>query len=302
MLSFLRIIKFALQDIVRNIGLSFMTVLILVLMLMSISTLLFVNILTKEAIVSVRDQIDVSIFINPDATDKQIDEIKSFIKAFPEITDINYISKEKVLEDFKNKHQNDAEIMASLAELGDNPLGSTFVLKTRSPNDYNKIIKALNVPEYEKIIQAKTFGDTEKAISRIQDITSQVEKFGMILSVLFAFIAFLIILNTIRVSIYTQRIEIAIKKLVGATNWFVRGPYLIESLLFTIISVIISLGINLLAVYFLNPYITVIFGRPDILTTYLNSHIILLLGLQFGVVLIITVLSTLLAMGKYLRA
>jgi len=279
-----------------------MTVLILVLMLMSISTLLFVNILTKEAIVSVRDQIDVSIFINPDATDKQIDEIKSFIKAFPEITDINYISKEKVLEDFKNKHQNDAEIMASLAELGDNPLGSTFVLKTRSPNDYNKIIKALNVPEYEKIIQAKTFGDTEKAISRIQDITSQVEKFGMILSVLFAFIAFLIILNTIRVSIYTQRIEIAIKKLVGATNWFVRGPYLIESLLFTIISVIISLGINLLAVYFLNPYITVIFGRPDILTTYLNSHIILLLGLQFGVVLIITVLSTLLAMGKYLRA
>lgn len=301
MLSLLRIVKFALQDIGRNLGLSFMTVLILVLMLLSVNILLVVNVLTKEATKSIRDQIDVSVYFDHEATDKQINEVKEYVQSFPEIVETKYINKEEVLAQFKEQHKENAEIISSIEELGDNPLGATLVLKTRDPSDYAKVIAALNVPEYENIIEAKTFGDTEKAINRVNTITRQVEKFGGIMSALFAAIAFLIIFNTIRVAIYTQRIEIGIKKLVGATNWFIRGPYIFESLVFTLLSVGAAVGIIYLGLHFLDPYAQVIFGRSAILTNYFTSNIILLFGIQFGAVLILTVMSSLLAMRRYLR-
>lgn len=301
MLSLLRIIKFALQDIGRNIGLSSMTILILILMLLSVNTLIIINILTGEAVKSIKEQIDVSIFFQPEATARQIDEIKNYVNAFPEVKEIIYFSPEQVLAQFREQHKDNLEVLASLDELGGNPLGSTLVIKTREPKDYEKIVKALAVPEYESIIEAKTFGDTEKAITRIQTVTSQVEKFTAGVSILFALIAFLIIFNTIRVAIYTQRVEITIKKLVGASNWFVRGPYLIEALVFTCFSVLLTGVLVYVGLRMLDPYMAVIFGVGKILTNYYFSHIIFLLSAQFGGVLLLTILSSLLAMRKHLR-
>lgn len=301
MLSLFRIIKFAFQDISRNLGLSFMTVLILVLMLLSVNTLVVINVLTSEAVKVVKEQIDVSVYFNQQAGDKEIEEVKAYIKSFPEVINMTFLSRDEVLAQFREQHKDNAEILASLNELGENPLGPTLILKTSQPGDYQKIIKALSVPEYDKVIEAKSFGDTEKAIDRIGFITGQVEKFGFALSALFALIAFMIILNTIRVFIYTQRIEISIKKLVGATDWFVRGPYLFQSLFFTLISVIISSLLLWAGVHFLDPYLSIIFSKPLILTNYLYLHIVELFLIQFGAVLALTVLSSFMAMRKYLR-
>ena len=302
MLSLLRVIKFAIQDMARNFGLSFMTILILVLMLLSINTLIGINILTGEAVGAVKSQINVSIFFNEDASEDEIDEIKTFVNSFPEVTEVIFYDENQVLEQFRAQHEENPEVLAALEELGENPLGSTMIVKTREPKDYEDIIAALNVPEYENIIESKTFGDTEKAIERIHIITTQVEKFGIGLSILFAFIAFLIIFNTIRVAIYTQRREISIKKLVGATNWFVRGPYIFESIFFSIISTIIAYGLVVLALSIVDPYINIVFGRPYILTSYYQSNIVYLLGIQFGCVLLLTMFTSTLAMRRYLRA
>ena len=301
MYSLLRIVKFAFQDVIRNISLSLMTILILVLMLFSINTLIVIRILTDEATKLVKEQIDVSIFFGYQATDEDIQEVRGYIAQFPEVVSSEYFTREQVLEQFRAEHADNPDIIASVDELGENPLGSTLVVKTREPRDYQKIIDALRVPEYENIIEAKTFGDTEAAIGRIDTITTQVGRFTVALTILFAAIAFLIILNTIRVSIYTQRTEISIKKLVGATNWFVRGPYLVEALVFSSVSVAITSGLLYFGFRFLDPYVTVVFERPGILTGYFLSNILFLLVIQFGAVLILTTLSTLLAMRRYLR-
>ncbi|MFZ2190416.1 MAG: permease-like cell division protein FtsX [Candidatus Magasanikiibacteriota bacterium] len=302
MLSLLRIIKFALQDMFRNFSLSFMTILILVLMLLSVNTFVIVNFITSQAVQTVKDQIDVSVYFASDAPDVKIEEVKSFIDSFPEVTEIIYLDRDQVLVQFKEQHKDNAEIMASVDELGTNPLGPTMIVKTREPQDYQKVITALTIPEYENIIEAKTFGDTQKAIDRIYVITTQVERFTVGISILFAIIAFLIIFNTIRVAIYTQRIEISIKKLVGATNWFVRGPYLVESLVFSMISLVFGLIFTRLALYVVDPYITIIFQKPNILTDYYTAHLLYLILVQFLVVLFLTLISSLLAMRKHLRA
>ena len=301
MLSFLRVVKFALQDIVRNSSLSMMTILVLILMLLSINTVVVIRLLTEEASANIKDRIDVSIYFDHSATDTQIEEVKSFIKSFPEVTDTVFYTREEVLDQFRKTYKDSQEIVGALDELEDNPLGATMVVKTRETSDYQKIITALGVPEYENIIESKTFQDTEKAISRIDMIMVQVERFSVALSIFFAIIAFVIIFNTIRISIYTQRIEISIKKLVGASNWFVRGPYMLVSIIFSVVSAVLTYLIMLLTANFLDPYIEVIIGKADFLTMYFNSKKMLLLGSQCAIVLVLTILSSLIAMRRHLR-
>lgn len=301
MISLLRVIKFALQDIVRNLGLSFMTVLILVLMLMSINTLLIMNVLTERAVQAIQDQIDVSVYFSANADEKNVGEIVDYIKSFPEVVKVDFLTREQVLAKFREEHKDNQEILSSLDELDANPFGPTAIIKTREPGDYAKITTALSVPDYQSLIESKTFGDTEAAINRIHTITVQVERFAAAVSVLFAIIAFLIIFNAIRVAIYTQRLEISIKKLVGATNWFVRGPYIFEALFFTLLSVGITCGLVYLVFHFIEPYVALVFQSPSILTNYYNSHIISLLSIQLLAVFLLTIFSSFLAMRRHLR-
>lgn len=302
MLSFLRVIKFAIQDIVRNTSLSFMTILILILMLLSINTFIIIRILTESATENIKNRIDVSIYFNHAAQEKQISEIRKYIESFPEVINLEFFTRDEVLQGFRDKYSGNSEIVSALEELDENPLGATLVIKTREPGDYEKIIKALSVPEYENIIESKTFADTKKVITKIDIITKQIEKFSIGISAFFALIAFIIIFNTVRVAIYTQRVEISIKKLVGATNWFVRGPYIIEGIIFSIVSTVITYAIMILISSFLDPYISVIFGEPQFLTSYFNSNILLLLTTQFVGVMALTAISSFFAMRKHLRA
>jgi cell division transport system permease protein len=301
MISFLRVIKFAFLDIGRNLSLSFMTVLILVLMMLSVNALLIVRYLTNQSITYVKEQIDVSVYFDPAAKDDKVSEVKNYLQSFPEVTNIEYIDRDTVLAGFREKHKDNKEILASIDELGTNPLGPTMIIKTREPEDYQKVINALSVPEYDHIIESKTFADTQKAIERIDTITNRVEELSFVLTVLFALIAFLVIFNTIRVAIFTQRMEISIKKLVGATNWFVRGPYIIEALIFSALAVVITYVIVFFCAKFLDQYLMVVFGPASTLSGYFQSNIIEIGLIQFAAVFFLTLFTSLLAMRKYLK-
>lgn len=301
MQSFLRILKFAFQDLGRNFSLSFMTVFILVLMLLSVNTLWSLDVLTKAAVEAVKKQIDISIYFVPEATTKNVNEIKSYVGMFPEVTSIKLQSKEEVLASFREQHKLQKEALDALDELGKNPFGPTMIIKTKEPQDYKKIIDALNVPEYENLIEAKSFDNHEDAIERLQNITNRIEKIGFGLTILFALISFLIIFNTIRVAISTQRMEINIKRLVGASNWFIRGPYFVESLVFTIFSMAFTIAIVFLGLRWIDPYLAVVLPNGFSLTNYFYSNMLTLFGAQALVVLLLTLLSSGLAMRKQLK-
>lgn len=285
----------------RNLSLSGMTVLILVLMLLSVNTLLVVRVITQESVSGIQEQLDVSIHFNPLAEDTSIQEIVQYVNSLPEIKETSFLTREDTLEQFRKTYEKKPAIVASLGELEANPLGPTLIIKTKEPADYGTVIKALEIPEYEDIIVAKTFADTQKAIERITTITSQVERFTLMLTSLFALIAFIIIFNTVRVAIYTQRVEISIKKLVGASNWYVRGPYVVESLFFTVLSISLSGIAVYFALNFLDLHLSSIFGSPSLLTNYYKSHILELVGFQFLAVLLLCIFTSSLAMRKYLR-
>jgi cell division transport system permease protein len=301
MTSFVRILKFALQDIWRNLGLSSMTVFILILMLLSVNTLLAMDVTTKEAVHLVKDQVNVSFYLSEDATDKNIKDLQNYIAEFPEVDSVKVVAKEDVLAAFQTRHQFSAEVLQALSELGGNPFGPTVIVKTKEPGQYRKIIEALAIPQYDSLIESKSFDGHEEALDRIQAITMRIEQIGFGLSVLFALIAFLIIFNTIRVTIYSQRVEISIKRLVGANNWFIRGPYLIESVIFTLISMVFTMAIVFVAVDRLDRYLGVVFPNGFSLTNYYTSHMLYVFGLQTLAVLLLTITSSSLAMRRQLK-
>ncbi len=301
MRSFYRIAKFAFQDIVRNVGLSFMTVFILVLMLLSVNTLWSLDIVTKKAVQMVRDQVTISFYLTSDVADQNVKELKSYISTFPEVLELKYSSREDVLKTFKKNHAYSPEILQALDELGGNPFGPTITVRTKEPGDYKKIIDALSVPEYEPLIESKSFDGNEHALDQIQLITSRIERIGFGLSILFAVIAFLIIFNTIRVSIQSQRVEISIKRLVGANNWFIRGPYWLEAGIFTVVSIAITIFTVFVSLSWLDPYIGIIFGYQFSLTEYYVSHMLYLFGIQGLAVLSLTIVSSNLAMSRQLK-
>jgi len=296
-----RVTKYALQDLGRNLGLSAMTVFILVLMLLSVNILWGVDVLTQQATSMVKEQINISLYFKAETTDENLTEIKKYLSILPEITEMFAISREEVLESFKSRHQMSTEVLSALEELEENPFGPTLVIKTREPEDYKKVLQAVDVPEYDALIETKSFEGNEEGIEKLQNITNRIERVGFGLAALFAIISFLIIFNTIRVAIYTQRIEISIKRLVGASTWFIRGPYIVEAFVFSLLSVSITFGLIYLGLKFVDPYLSIVFSNGFTLTNYYNSHIIWLVGIQFVSVLLLTFISSGLAMRKQLK-
>jgi cell division transport system permease protein len=301
MISFLRVIKFAFQDIGRNFGLSTMTVFVLVLMLLSVNIFWSVDVVARQAVGLVKNQVNVSVYIVSTATSKEVEEVKSYISSFSEVAEVKVTSKEEVLASFEQRHKMSPEILNALKELGGNPFGPTIMFRTHEPEQSKKILDALNVPEYDHLIESKSFEGHEDAVGRLQNITNRIETIGLGLSLIFAVISFLIIFNTIRVAIYTQRAEISIKRLVGAHNWFIRGPYLVESLVFTLLTIALTGVAIYFAAQWIDPYLSVVFPNGFTLTNYYKSNILYLTLVQTGSVLLLTTISSSLAMRKHLK-
>jgi len=274
----------------------------LVLTLFSINILVVLNYLTGTAINAVQDKIDVSVYFNPETSEDAINNVRSYLISLSQVKDVKYVSREEALENFQNEHGDNEEIMASLDELGENPLGAVLVIKAHDTDSYPFILETLDNPEFTEFIQDKNFDDHEEVIERIDVITNQIRTFGIILSAIFIVIAILIVINTIRVEIYVHREEIAIMKLVGASNSFVRGPFLAGGVLYALIATLVIIAIMYPLAYFTEPYLAGFFETEAFgLVDYFNSNFLLIFGTQFLALAILNIISTSFALTRYLK-
>lgn len=270
--------------------------------LVSINFLITLNFLTETAVAEVENKIDVSIYFKPGVAESEIGNIKSYLLSLQEVKDVSYISPEEALREFEKKHANDEIIKESLEEVGENPLGATLVIRAHDTADYPEILAAFDDAQYANIIQEKNFEDHEVVIKKIDSISDKAKTTGAGLAGLFAVVAVLIGFNTVRMTIYTHREEIGVMKLVGAANWFVRGPYVASGIFYGIFAVLFTVLITYPAIGFAEPYLAGFFGGSEFnLLGYFTDNFIQIFGWQFvGVVLLNMVTSTL-AVGRYLK-
>lgn len=301
-LAIYRTIKFALQGFWRNIWLSIVTIIILVLALFSISLVGSINIISREVIKSVQNKIDISAYFKNDAPEDQILNIKYRLENLSQVKSIDYISKEQALENFKEKHKNDPEILASIEELENNPLGATLVVQANNVEDYKEISNVLKDPDYSELVQDINYQDNQDLINRLSNITNKIQKIIIIISGIFIIIAILITFNTIRITIYTHREEIGIMKLVGATNWFIRAPFLIESIIYGILACAICLAILYPLLNVASPQMNFFFTGYNLdFLNFFKINFWPVVGLELGFAVVISVISSSIAIGKYLK-
>lgn len=300
LVSLLRVLKFSFQDIGRNIWLSLVTVLILVLTLFSVNLVLAVRAISEAAVGTIKDKIDMSIYLKPDASQERINFLKNKLQEIPEVKDVRFVSKDEAMTNFAKNYQKDSKIAEALRELGGvNPLSPSLVIRPRSVDDFNSVIATLQQVR-DPIIESGDFNNHKEMLDKIDVITKRISDAGLMVSLVFVFITLLVIYNTARVAIYTHRNEIGIMRLVGASNWFIRGPFLVASVIYTVVGMLIMIAVFYVFLNLLHPYLETFFSTYNFnIISYFTNNFGMIFGLEFAVALLVNLLAAYLAVGKY---
>lgn len=299
LISLYRAAKFSLQDVARNVWLSIVTVIILILAFFSINLLLSVQVISKAAIDTVRDKIDVSLYMKTDTPESEILALRAQISAIENVREVNYISKQQALEDFQVRHKNNPDILEALRELDANPLSPSLIIRPNDVTRYDSLIAELNRIS-NPIIESRNFDDHKLMLEKINTITERVNQAGFAVSLLFIFITLLVLYNTIRVAIYTHRSEIGIMRLVGASDWFIRLPFIVSSILYTLVGILFTTVLFYFFLNLLQPYLETFFLNYDFnIISYFRSNFIQFFALEFVGAALINIIASLVAVRKY---
>ncbi len=295
-----RIFHFGMKNFRRNGWLSTATVAIMTLALLVFLGVILFGVTTSRAAASIQDKIDISVFFNTNASEDQILNIQQSLQALPQVASAAYTSRDQALQNFKAAHANDQTVSQALAQLNGNPLEASLEIKAKDPSQYSQIADYLAAPSIAQYVDTQSYTNNQDLIDRLAKIVRYVEGGGLGIVIVLALIAGLVVFNTIQLAIYSNREEIGVMRVVGASNALVRGPFVIEGMLCGAIAAVITLIVMAPILYFLSPYLGVFIPGLNIFQ-YFYTHLfsLFIYELAFGVV--IGGLSSFVAVRKYLR-
>ncbi|MDO8466523.1 MAG: permease-like cell division protein FtsX [bacterium] len=282
--TFFRIIKFGLQNFSRNGLLSATTVAILVLALLVFNGLITFGIISNSAIASLQDKIDISVYFTASANEDSMLSLQRALESLTEVKSVEYISQDKALTIFKDRHKGDDTISAALNELQINPLLASLNIKAKSASNYPTIAEYLESEKLAGVVDKVTYGENRTAIDRLARIIDTLQNTGFAATFFLAAMAILVTFNTIRLAIYSNREELGIMRLVGASNKFINGPYIVAGVIYGFLGGVISLAIAAPIVVMASPYVSVFIPELS-LSAYLLSHLpqLVFYNLAFGI-------------------
>lgn len=300
-----RAIKFAFQNFHRNLWLSIITFIIVAVAVFSISLVSVLNVLGQRALQTVETKVDVTLELKTEVTEDQALDFKDRLTQFPTVQSVIYQSKAQAMENFKKVHEQDPNIQELLSELTNNPLPSSIIIKAKKITDFESIMKFVDNEENLQLVANKDrdFQDSQTVIQKLTQITHRIREVGMITSGVFALLSLIVLFNTIRIAIYTHREEIGIMRLVGASNGFIRLPFILESLIYSIIGAGIALGVVVFLWQSTAPAMNNFFfaGTNVNVSGILKEEFMTVIGWEFLGSIILSALSAWIATRRYLK-
>ncbi len=247
-----------------------------------------------------QERLDFSIYFKPETKQEEIQKVKKILENFPDVIEVSLITQEEALKKFQQEIKTNPVISRALAELKINPLVDYLVVKTKSSETYPKIADYLEKSPYKTYIDYITYFENQRAIQKVISISNQTKIFLSVFILALLTFSALIIFNTILVSIYSQKEDIEILRLIGASDWFIRGPFLVYSFFISFLGYLVSLGILVIFLERTSNF------WPSLVSnfhpsSFLFDHFFVLNGLAFVIILLINWIATLWAVEKYLK-
>ncbi len=299
--SLKRILKLAATDFSRNRGGSFAAIFVLVITISLVTSLFLFQGISQFLISQVQEKIDISAYFKDDTTEEDVLGVKVELSKFSsEVQDIQYISKEQALQRFTERHEDNPDFMKALEEVGGNPFLASLNIKTRLPSQYEKISNFLETGQFRSLIEKVDYYQKKPIIEKVFSATSTINNLGIGLSIVLVLVAVLVVFNTTKLAIYNSKEEISTMRLVGASNWFIRGPLITQGAICGFFACLICLLILSSLTFFLSPKLEVLLPGFNLFNYFIaNFWTVLLIQVVFGMGL--GIISSFIVVKKYLK-
>lgn len=301
-----RIFKSGIVNLGRNMSLAIAAIAVMVVTLTGVLMSVVVGAAFNNTITQLTDKIDISMYIADEAPQTTVDELVTKLKQRSDIKSAEFISKEEALETYRGEQNGNQGLQEAISQT-DNPLPASIHIKPLDPSNIQPIIDFLNNSANVKLQDVAGIsyqGERKQAIDNITHATDVLRRIGIVTVIVFAVVSVLIIFNTIQMAIFNRRDELTIMRLLGASTSFIRGPFIVESMLYGVIAALIS--ISLIHSLFLLSSSTLqasSLGLLDIeyAATYFKEHFWVILLMELGVGILIGAASSIVATRRYLK-
>lgn len=302
--GFRRVIKAGFVGFWRSAYVSLASIFVLTVALFVIGSTIFVDQLLTTSLNTIQSKVDINVYFVPDAPQEEIDRIKTAVSALPDVASVSYTSREEALRLYRERNQDDEIAMQALEELNENPLGANLAIQAKETSQYEQVARfldeqrALEQPQ-TPVIDEINYARNKESIDTLTTIIDAVEQASFAVLVVLIIAAVLITFNTIRLAIYTAREEIAIMRLVGAGNMFIRGPFMLQGIMYGFLAGLLTMAIFYPIMIWLGPS-TEAFFEINLLTYYIENFG-QIFGILVGIGVVLGLVSSILAVARYLR-
>jgi cell division transport system permease protein len=300
-----RILRTGLQNFARNLTLAIAAIAVMVITLTIILFSAITNATFGNTITQITDKIDISVYLKDDVTADRREQLISQFKALDNVKSVEFVSKDQALDDYKKANQDKPDLLAAISQT-DNPLPASLRVKPKDPNKIEQIRTFIESKDIKALQSDPTSysGERKDAIDAITKATQFFQRAGVVGVIVFALVSILIIFNTIRMAIFNRRDELQIMRLLGASTWFIRGPFVVETVAYGVIAAVFSVLIcHFLFVVSSSTLGASSFGLLDInfASHYFTSHFVIILTVQMLIGILIGAASSVIATQRYLK-
>lgn len=305
-MTFGRILKNGIQNFLRNITLAVAAIAVMTITLTTILILIITNATLNNTISQINNKIDISVYLKDSITVQQKDTLLTQLKNLSEVKSVKYISKDQALAIYEAQNAGNKTIQSATTALGINPIPATINITPITPNQLEGIKQFLDEPSVVALqaTNSSYSGALQTAINKIAKTTRLLREIGLISIIVFGTTSVLIIFNTIRMTIFNRRDEIQTMRLLGASTWYIKGPYVVENIIYGILSATISLAfVEIMFTTISNSLQASSFGLLDISYSqyYFKHNFFYMLLVIFSIGIIIGAGSALVATRRYLK-
>lgn len=304
-ITFVRMVRYGVNNFSRNAWLTVAATAVMTITLLIMFMTFVAQSVLGDTVSNLRDNVDMSIYLKTSTKPEDAKKIVDDIRKLPSVTRVGYISSEQARKDFAATNTDNKSALEALNQ-ATNSFPAVIRVNVENINDPAELKRYV---DSSKLVQQSLdpnrepsySGDRKQAIATIGRWIEFAQRFGAVASIIFIAISSLIIFNTIRMAIFNRRDEIQMMKLIGADRNFIRGPFVVEAIVYGFLAAVIATSLGLAILYGirapLEAAVPAIGGVVSMVTMYVGF--VLLVMIAIGA--LIGIISSLLATRRYLK-